>query len=83
MVVRDLARRTERMVASNGSEPAWSGSSRHLIYVSEGELHQVDIVSGRHRRIARSTGGRISEPTWSWRADPVVEAVPREAEVDS
>lgn len=83
VVVRDLARRTERMVASNGSEPAWSGSSRHLIYVSEGELHQVDIVSGRHRRIARSTGGRISEPTWSWRADPVVEAVPREAEVDS
>lgn len=65
VVVRDLARGTERMVAEGGAEPAWSGTSRHLVFVRNGELHQVDVVSGRQRVIVRG-GGRVSEPTWSW-----------------
>ncbi len=81
VVVRDLARGTERMVAEGGVEPAWSGSSRHLVFVRDGELHQIDVVSGRQRVIVRGRG-RVSEPAWSWQALDLEHGEMAEQEVD-
>ncbi len=63
IIVHDLAGGGSFAVAS-GEDPAWGANSKHLLYVSGGNLYMADVE--RRTSLPVVSGmGTISEPSWT------------------